>query len=137
VAEHRRAYGSISHFTWEHTETSRQQSSASSGLRKFVPTPGYPQGTPLLVHADSPSARLAVLNPLPTARTRHIDIRYKWINQEVEKGHILLEFVGTAAIKADGLTKALSRVKHSVFVRQLGLASHDQIGRDPHGKGKR
>ena len=85
---------------------------------------GYPQGAPLLVHTDSQNARLAVLNPLQTARTRHIDIRYKWINQEVEKGHILLEFVGTTAMKADGLTKALDRVKHGIFVRQLGLASH-------------
>ncbi len=85
---------------------------------------GYPQGAPLLVHTDSQNARLAVLNPLQTARTRHIDIRYKWINQEVEKGQILLEFVGTAAMKADGLTKALDRVKHAVFVRQLGLATH-------------
>src|SRR6266566_4553672 len=85
---------------------------------------GYPQGALLFVHTDSQNARLAVLNPLQTARTRHIDIRYKWINQEVEKGHILLEFVGTAAMKADGLTKALDRVKHGVFVRQLGLASY-------------
>ena len=85
---------------------------------------GYPQGAPLLVHTDNQNARLAVLNPLQTARTRHIDIRYKWINQEVKKGQILLEFVGTAAMKADGLTKALDRVKHAVFVRQLGLATH-------------
>jgi len=42
----------------------------------------------------------------------------------VAKGHILLEFVGTAGMKADGLTKALERVKHGVFVRQLGLATY-------------
>ena len=71
----------------------------------------------MLVHTDSQNARLAVLNPLQTARTRHIDIRYKWINQEVGKGYILLEFVGTVGMKADGLTKALDRVKHGVFVR--------------------
>jgi hypothetical protein len=85
---------------------------------------GYPQGASLFVHIDSQNARLAVLNPLQTARTQYIDIRYKWINQEVEKGYILLEFVGTAAIKADRLTKALDRVKHGIFVRQLGLASY-------------
>jgi len=78
----------------------------------------------LLILTDSQNARLAVLNPLQTACTRHIDIRYKWANREVEKGHILLEFVGTAEMKADGLTKALDRVKHGVFVRQLGLANH-------------
>ncbi len=60
----------------------------------------YPQGAPLLVHTDGQNAQLTVLNPLQTARTRHIDIRYKWISQEVGKGHILMEFVGTAAMKA-------------------------------------
>jgi len=69
--------------------------------------------------------RGTALNPLQTARTRHIDIRYKWISQAVAKGDIMLEFVGTAAMKADGLTKALDRVKHGIFVRQLGLATHD------------
>ena len=85
---------------------------------------GYPQRTPLLIHTDNQNARLAVFNPLQTAHMRHIDIRYKWINQEVEKRHILLEFIGTAAMKANGLTKALDRVKHGVFVRQLDLANH-------------
>jgi len=42
----------------------------------------------------------------------------------VEKGHIVLEFVGIAAMKANGLTKALDRVKHGVFVCQFGLASY-------------
>ena len=32
----------------------------------------------------------------------------------------MLEFVGAATMKADGLTKALDREKHGVFVRQLG-----------------
>ncbi len=72
---------------------------------------GYLQGALLLIYTDSQNVRLAVFNPLQTVRTRHIDIRYKWINQEVGKGHILLEFVGTAGMKADGFTKALDRVK--------------------------
>jgi len=53
-------------------------------------------------------ARLAVLNPLQTARNRHIDIRCKWVNQEVAKGGIMLEFVGKAAMKADGLRRPWS-----------------------------
>jgi len=69
---------------------------------------------------DSQNARLAVLNPLQKARTRHIDIRYKWINQAVAKGDIMLEFVGTVAMKADGLMEPLER---GIFVRQHGLAS--------------
>ena len=41
------------------------------------------------------------------------------------KGYILLEFIDTAGMKGDGLTKALERVKYGVFVRQLGLASYN------------
>ncbi len=79
----------------------------------------------MFVHTDSQNIRLAVFNPLQTIYTRHIDIRYKWINQEVKKGRILLEFVDTVEMKTDGLTKALDHIKHSVFIRQLGLISYN------------
>jgi len=46
---------------------------------------GVPQPTPLVIHADSQNAHLTVSNPLDTARTRHIDIRYKWVAQAVNK----------------------------------------------------
>ena len=42
----------------------------------------------------------------------------------MEKGYVLLEFVNIIGMKVDGLTKALNRIKHSVFVRQFGLTNY-------------
>lgn len=45
------------------------------------------------------------------SRTKHLDIRYHFIRQHVEDGIIRLEYIPTADMVADGLTKALARVK--------------------------
>lgn len=83
---------------------------------------GKPQDEPLVIHTDSQNARLAVLNPLQSARTRHIDIRYKWIISRVQLGDFDLRLVKTTDMKADGLTKPLQRIQHAQFVKQLNLA---------------
>ncbi len=83
---------------------------------------GVRQKKPLLIHTDSQDARLAVLNPLESARTRGIDIRYKWVIHKVQQEELSLQLVKTTEMKADGLTKALKRLQHAAFVKQLGLA---------------
>ncbi|EAQ82905.1 hypothetical protein CHGG_11081 [Chaetomium globosum CBS 148.51] len=82
---------------------------------------GYQQNAPLLFFTDSANARAIALNPLNTARTYHIDLRYKWIIQRMAMGQFQLDHVGTDDMVADGLTKGLSGAKHAQFVKQLGL----------------
>ena len=84
---------------------------------------GIPQPTPIVIHTDSQNAHLAVMNPMNAARTRHIDVRYKWITQAVKKGDVTVQFVATNLMKADGFTKPLLRTKHAEFVKQLGLTT--------------
>jgi hypothetical protein len=59
----------------------------------------------------------------PTLRTklRHVDIHQHWLRQEVQRGAIPVEWVATADMAADGLTKLLPRQKHAQFVKQLGM----------------
>ncbi|OXV06724.1 hypothetical protein Egran_05509, partial [Elaphomyces granulatus] len=83
---------------------------------------GHPQKPPVILFTDSQNARLAVLNRNNAARTRHIDIRYKWIIYRVEKGQIHIEQIGTDQMIADGFTKPLERLKHRAFVLQLRMA---------------
>jgi hypothetical protein len=78
--------------------------------------------SPIVLFTDSQNARLAVLNKNNTGRTRHIDIRYKWIIQKEEDGVIEIKQVRTDEMVADGLTKGLIAIKHGRFVKQLGLA---------------
>ena len=41
------------------------------------------QKVPTLLYTDSQNARHIALNPLQMARTRHIDLRYKWIIERI------------------------------------------------------
>lgn len=59
--------------------------------------------------------------PKLVTRLCHIDIHQHWLRQEVQEGCLRIEWVRTADMTADGLTKALPRQKHDIFVQQLGL----------------
>ena len=44
-----------------------------------------------------------------------------WLRQEVQHGRIAVKWVKTADMVADGMTKALPRVKHIEFLKQLRM----------------
>ncbi|GJR12648.1 retrovirus-related pol polyprotein from transposon TNT 1-94 [Tanacetum coccineum] len=60
-------------------------------------------------------------NPVQHSRTKHIDVRYHFIKEQVEKGIVELFFVGTEYQLADLFTKALSEDRFKSLVRQLGM----------------
>ena len=78
--------------------------------------------SPRILFTDSANAMHTVLNPLCTARTRHIDIRYKWVIDMVKKKIFEIKHVGTDKMAADGLTKPFWKEKHLGFVRMIGLS---------------
>ena len=78
---------------------------------------------PIVLFTDSQNARLTVLNPINQARTRYIDLRYKWVIQRTSRGDFHIIHVRTDEMVADGLTKALPRIRHAAFVKQLGLTT--------------
>ena len=43
---------------------------------------GYQQQIPVIIHTNSMNVYITILNPLNTARTRYIDIQYKWIIEQ-------------------------------------------------------
>jgi hypothetical protein len=59
----------------------------------------------------------AVLN----TRLRHVDIHNHWLRQEVQRQHIKVTWVETAKMVADGMTKALPRLKFEAFRQACGL----------------
>ena len=85
-------------------------------LAEILKEAGCPQTTPFILFTDSANAQQIALNPENTARTRHIDIRYKWIQDRVKKGYFRLKHVPTTEMIADGLTKPLSKEKFAQFV---------------------
>ena len=93
-------------------------------INNIVTEIGFQQPTPLLLYTDSANARATVLNINNTARTKHVDIRYKWIIERTTANEFNLQHVGTRDMVADGLTKPLTKEKHSRFVKMLGLVEN-------------
>ncbi|GJV15575.1 retrovirus-related pol polyprotein from transposon TNT 1-94 [Tanacetum coccineum] len=63
---------------------------------------------------DNSMAAIAIsCNPVQHSRTKHIDVRYHFIKEKVEKGIVELFFVGTEYQLADLFTKALSEDRSS------------------------
>ncbi|GJV35720.1 retrovirus-related pol polyprotein from transposon TNT 1-94 [Tanacetum coccineum] len=60
-------------------------------------------------------------NPVHHSRTKHIDVRYHFIKEQVEKGIVELFFVRTEYQLADLFTKALSKDRFKYLVRRLGM----------------
>lgn len=54
-------------------------------------------------------------------RTRHIDIRFRYIQQELANSNVVIKWIRTNQQVADGLIKALDKLKYIEFVRQLGI----------------
>ena len=90
-------------------------------LANILREAGYPQRKPLILFTDSANTQHIALNSENTARTRHIDIRYKWIQDRVKKGYFRLKHVPTAEMIADGLTKPLGKEKFAQFVKMIGV----------------
>nr|GEV20156.1 retrovirus-related Pol polyprotein from transposon TNT 1-94 [Tanacetum cinerariifolium] len=70
---------------------------------------------------DSKAAVAILCNPVQHSRTKHIDVRYHFIKEKVEKGIVELFFVGTEYQLAGLFTKALPEERFKYLVRQLGM----------------
>nr|GEX69735.1 retrovirus-related Pol polyprotein from transposon TNT 1-94 [Tanacetum cinerariifolium] len=71
------------------------------------------------MYCDSKAAIAISCNPVQHSRTKHIDVRYHFIKEKVEKGIVELFFVGTKYQLADMFTKALPVERFKYLVRRL------------------
>nr|GEY29669.1 hypothetical protein [Tanacetum cinerariifolium] len=73
------------------------------------------------IYCDSKSAIAISCNPVQHSRTKHIVVRYHFINEHVEKGMIGLYFIKMDYQLADLFTKALPADRFNYLVRHLGM----------------
>ncbi|GJS99621.1 retrovirus-related pol polyprotein from transposon TNT 1-94 [Tanacetum coccineum] len=73
------------------------------------------------MYCDSKAAIAISCNPVQHSRTKHINVRYHFIKEQVEKDIVELFFVGTEYQLADLFTKALSEDRFKYLVRRLGM----------------
>ena len=88
------------------------------GLR-FMPG----NGNPITLFGDNKGSNALTVNPEHHARTKHIDIKYHYIRQLVEDKDIDIQYIPTAAMAADILTKPLATKVFEEGRRLLGM--HD------------
>ncbi|GKC85103.1 hypothetical protein Tco_1140820 [Tanacetum coccineum] len=75
----------------------------------------------ILMYCDSKSAIAISCNPVQHSKTKHIEIRYHFIKEHVEKGTVEIYFVGTEYQLADLFTKALPKERFEYLVHRIGM----------------
>jgi hypothetical protein len=78
-----------------------------------------------MIFCDNQSCIKMTKNPMFHDKTKHIEIRYHYIHDMVQKGVVKLQYVGTDEQVADVLTKPLSHVKFEYFRDKLGVVRKD------------
>nr|GFB67303.1 retrovirus-related Pol polyprotein from transposon TNT 1-94 [Tanacetum cinerariifolium] len=73
------------------------------------------------MYCDSKVAIAISRNPVQHSHTKHIDVRYHFIKEKVEKGIVELFFVETEYQLADLFTKAFPVERFKYLVRRLGV----------------
>jgi hypothetical protein len=91
----------------------------------------HKHGPVILYEDNQPSIDLLKKPPGTDSRTKHIDLRYHFIRQQVSCKAISVLKIGTDLQAADGLTKALSKLKHQTFKELFGIVDcKDAINRN-------
>ncbi|GJV96214.1 retrovirus-related pol polyprotein from transposon TNT 1-94 [Tanacetum coccineum] len=75
------------------------------------------------MYCDNKSAIALCCNNVQHSRSKHIDIRYHFIKEQVENGVVELYFVRTEYQLADIFTKALCRERIEFLIDMLGMRS--------------
>jgi hypothetical protein len=84
-------------------------------------TANEPQAT--IIYCDNQGAIALAKNPQFHARTKHIDIQHHFVREKINEGAVQLEYIETERQVADGLTKALDKVRFERFRKAMGLES--------------
>ena len=89
-------------------------------MQRFLGDLGIKQEKYVL-YCDSQSAIHLAKNPAFHSKSKHIDLRYHWIRQVLEEGHLQLEKIHTTENPTDMLTKILPRDKQELCRSLTGL----------------
>jgi hypothetical protein len=76
-----------------------------------------------IIKTDSLSAIELAKNPIYHARTKHVDITYHFVRENLLSNNIELVYENTSTILADNLTKATSIPKFKDFISRINLVN--------------
>ncbi|GJW20182.1 hypothetical protein Tco_0030804 [Tanacetum coccineum] len=75
------------------------------------------------MYCDNKSAIALCCNNVQHSRSKHLDIRFQFIKEQVENGVVELYFVNTEYQLTDIFTKALGRERINFLINKLGMRS--------------
>ncbi|CAK9816510.1 Retrovirus-related Pol polyprotein from transposon TNT 1-94 [Anthophora quadrimaculata] len=75
----------------------------------------------LQINCDNRAAIDFAKNRMEKNRTKHIDIAYHIVRENLEKGLIHLTYVPSNENLADGMTKGLKKIVHDRYVKNIGM----------------
>ncbi len=76
---------------------------------------------PINLRADNRGAIQLTANPEFHRRTKHIEVRHHWIREKVDSKEIVITYISTKDMVADGLTKALDPKPFKAFRSMIGM----------------
>ncbi len=76
---------------------------------------------PVNLHADNKGAISQIKNPKFHRKMKHIEVRWHWIREKVEQKEIVISYISTKRMLADGLTKVISPKMFKDFRRMIGM----------------
>jgi len=79
-------------------------------------------GSPVLIRGDNQAALGLVRDAQISDRSKHINVAYHYQRDLLKKDRLQVEFVGTADMVADGMTKPLAGEVFKRFTRLLGMS---------------
>ena len=91
-------------------------------LRWLLDDLGFPVANPFVLHEDNQPAINLAQNPMTTAKSKYIPLRYHFVRERIRYGDILLSKIPTADQLADICTKGLPPTMHKRLVSLLGLS---------------
>ena len=90
-------------------------------LRTLLEELGFKQNQPTKIYEDNSGCIAISKNPEKHKRTKHIDIKYHFLREQVNKNQVKLEYVNTTEQAADALTKPLPKEKFEFCRTMMGL----------------
>ena len=89
-------------------------------MKKLLGDYGLSQDT-MVVYCDNSNAIDISKNPVQHSRTKHIEIRYHFIRDLVERKVVVLEYIPTDRQNANIFTKPLDRSKFESLRQVIGI----------------
>jgi len=90
-------------------------------IRSLLKDLGDEQLEPTTIYEDNQSCIALAKNPVHHARSKHIDIQYHFVREQIILGAVVLKYLETKEMTADVLTKPLPRPAFERLILKMGL----------------